>query len=136
MYALLLAATAASPQPGPTQRCRAADPAVTSVSSQLLKKRDGIDHYVITTTVTNLGASSQTPDITQRIELVRNGTVLAPQTFPALAAGVSYKLAFAVDRPATERNEPLVVTVRYVLETGDAQQNACNRANDELTKTL
>ncbi len=133
MFALLIAADVAAPTPAAT--CAAADPAVTSLTSQLFKKR-GNDHYVITATLTNLGAQSQTPDITQRVELVRDGTVSAPQTVPALGAGVAYKLAFAVDRAAGERAQPLTVTVRYVLTSGDPARNACNRSNDEITQTF
>jgi hypothetical protein len=125
-----------APSPLPSSPCSGADPAVTSLTSQLFKRRDGVDHYVITTTVTNVGPQSQTPDITQRIELVRDGAVLAPQSFPALGAGVAYKLAFAIDRPAAQRSQPLTVTVRYVLTSGDALFNACNRTNDAITKTL
>jgi hypothetical protein len=134
MFALPFAVAQASPSPATT--CTAADPAVTNLTSQLFKKRGGVDHYVITTTVTNVGPQSQTPDITQRVELLRDGVVLAPQTLPALGAGVAYKLAFAVDRPAAERSQPLTVTVRYVLSSGDAAFNACNRSNDEITKTF
>ncbi len=134
MFALLLAAAVTSPTPAPA--CTGADPAVTSLTVQLFKKTGGIDHYVISTTVTNHGPQSQTPDITQRVELVRAGVVLAPQSVPALGAGVDYKLAFAVDRPASERAQPLTVTLRYVLASGDAARNACNRSNDEITKTF
>jgi len=134
MFALLIAAADTAPTPAAT--CAAADPAVTNVVSQRFKRRDGDDHYVITATLTNLGARSQTPDITQRVELVRNGAVLAPQTVPALGAGVAYKIAFAVNRPAGERAQPLIVTVRYVLMSGDAAHNACDRSNDEITKTF
>ena len=96
MFALLLAANIASPTPAAA--CTAADPAVTNLTAKLFKRHDGVDHYVLTTTVTNIGPQSQTPDITQRVELLRDGVVLAPQTLPALGAGVAYKLAFAVDR--------------------------------------
>ena len=134
MLALLFAVIATSPTPAAA--CTAADPAVTNLTSQMFKKRGGVDHYVITTTVTNIGPQSQTPDITQHVELLRDGIVLAPQTLPALGAGVAYKLAFAVDRPASQRAQPLTVTVRYVLTSGDAVDNACNRSNDEITKTF
>lgn len=134
MFALLLTANAAAPTPAPA--CAAADPAVTNVTSQLLKKRGGIDHYVITATLSNIGTQNQTPDITQRVELLRKGIVFAPQTVPALGAGVDYKLAFAVDRAAGERAQPLTVTIRYVLVSGDAAKNACDRANDNVTKTF
>jgi hypothetical protein len=67
---------------------------------------------------------------------VRDGAVLAPQTVPALGAGVAYTLAFAVYRPTSGRSNPLTVTVRYVLASGAAARNACNQANDELTKTF
>jgi hypothetical protein len=134
MFALLIAAADAAPLPAAT--CAAADPAVTNVASQRFKRRDGDDHYVITATLTNLGAQSQTPDITQRVELVRNGEVLAPQTVPALGSGVAYKVAFAVNRSAGERAQPLTVTIRYVLTSGDAAHNACDRSNDEVTKTF
>jgi hypothetical protein len=133
MFVALLLADAA---PAPAATCATADPAVTSLTSQLIKHRGGLDHYVITTTVTNVGAQSQTPDVTQRVELLRNGAVLAPQTLPALGAGVSYKLAFAVDRSPDQRAQPLTVSVRYVLESGDAAHNACDRSNDEITKTF
>jgi len=131
---VLIAADVASPQPAAT--CAAADLAVTSLTSQLFKKHGGVDHYIITTTVTNIGKESQTADITQRVELVRNGAVLAPQSLPALGAGVAYTLAFAVDRPASERSQPLTVTLRYLLTSGDAARNACNRSNDEITKSF
>jgi hypothetical protein len=134
MFALLIAAAIVSPIPAAT--CAAADPAVTSVTSQLLKKRGANDHYVITATLANIGAQSQTPDITQRVELVLDGAVLAPQIVPALGRGVSYKVAFAVDRPAGQRAAPLTVTIRYVLASGDPAFNACNRSNDEITKTF
>jgi hypothetical protein len=117
--------------------CAAADPAITDLRSQLIKKRGEVDHYVITATLANVGGQSQTPDIQQRVELVRDGVVLAPQTVPALGQGVAYKVAFAVDRPAAQRSQPLTVTVRYVLVSGDAHQNdACNSGNDALTKTF
>jgi hypothetical protein len=134
MFAFFVAAVVATP--APSTPCTVADPAVTALTSQLFKKRGGTDHYVITTTVTNVGPLGQTPDITQRIELVRGGVVLAPQSLPALGAGVTYTLAFAVDRPASERSQPLTVTVRYELTSGDVERNACNRANDEITKTF
>jgi hypothetical protein len=134
MFALLIAAQVAGSVPA--AGCAGADPAVTSLTAQRFKKRGDVDHYVITTTLSNIGTKSQTPDITQRIELLRDGVVLAPQTVPALGQGVAYKLAFAVDRPAGERSQPLTVTVRYRLTTGDVAQNACNRSNDEITKTF
>jgi hypothetical protein len=134
MHALYLAAVVSSSPPA--EHCAAADPAMTDLTSQLIKRRGGIDHYVLTTTLTNVGPLSQTPDITQQVELLRNGVVLAPQTVPALGPGVAYKLAFAIDRPASERSQPLTVTVRYVLTSGDAALNACNRSNDEITKSF
>lgn len=131
---MLPVATDASPAPKPA--CAAADPAITYVGSQLIKKRGGVDHYVITTTVTNIGLEGQTPDITQRIELVRKGEVQAPQSLPALETGNAYKVAFAVDRPSSERSQPLTVTIRYVLTSGNAARNACDRGNDETTTTF
>ncbi len=136
LLAVLLVLADASPEPTASPACAGADPAITSISSELIKRRSAPDHYVITTTLTNVAAQNQTPDITQHVELVRDGSALAPQTVPALGAGVAYTLAFAVYRPSAERSKPLTVTVRYVLDSGDAVRNACNRANDELTKTF
>jgi hypothetical protein len=136
MLALLYAANDASPTPSPATACATADVAVTSLTSQLFKRRSGVDHYVITTVVTNIGKLSQTPDITQRVELLRDGAVLAPQSLPALGPGIAYTLAFAVDRPASERSKPLTVTLRYVLLAGDRDRNACDPNNDEITKTF
>jgi hypothetical protein len=132
LFPLLLAGIVASPAPA----CATADLSVSNLTSQVVRRRGGDDHYVITATITNIGRLSQTPDVTQRVELVRDGVVLAPQTVPALGAGVAYKLAFAVDRPASERSQPLTLTVRYVLASGDAARNACDRANDVITKTF
>jgi hypothetical protein len=129
---LLLAGLAASPEPD----CDGADPASTNVTSQLFKRHGGDDHFVITATITNVGRRSQTTDITQRVDLLRGGVVLAPQSVPALGAGVAYKLAFAVDRPSGQRSQPLTLTLRYVLSSGDSARNACNRSNDEITKTF
>jgi hypothetical protein len=135
MFVLLLAAADVASPPA-AKVCAAADPAVTSFTSELLKKRGGVDHYVLTMTITNVGGQSQTPDITQRVELLRDGVVLAPQSLPALAAGAAYTLAFAVDRPAADRSRPLTVTVRYELTSGDPARNACDRSNDALTKSF
>ena len=67
MLPVLLAHADATPAPTPSAACAAADPAITSVVSQLIKRRNGVDHYVITATLSNIGKSGQTPDITQRV---------------------------------------------------------------------
>ena len=106
LLAVLLVLADASPEPTASPACAGADPAITSISSELIKRRSAPDHYVITTTLTNVAAQNQTPDITQHVELVRDGSALAPQTVPALGAGVAYTLAFAVYRPSAERSKP------------------------------
>lgn len=135
MLAVFLAIAAASAVQ-PSAVCTGADPAITYVGAQLIKRSNAPDHYVIESTITNTGSHGQTPDIAQQVVLIRNGVAFAPQTVPALGAGIAYKLAFAVYRPIAQRSEPLTVTIRYVLTAGDRTLNACNRSNDELTKTF
>jgi hypothetical protein len=120
---------------GSAQKCRSADIAVTSLTVKLTKHKTG-DHYVITSNLQNVGGHTQQPNIVQRVELLRGGIVLVPQTLPPLDAGVTYPVSFALDRPVAERGNPLVLTVRYVAGAATSAVNNCSGANDSLTKTF
>ncbi|GAC1408205.1 MAG: hypothetical protein NVS3B7_20490 [Candidatus Elarobacter sp.] len=134
MFAVFALAAALEGSPAPA--CAAADPAVTDIRVKLIKKRKAPDHYIITATVTNVGEKPQELGVKQRVELVENGSAVAPQPLPALGAGVDYDVAFAIFRAAEKRKEALPVTVRYVFEKGDATRNNCSTANDALTKSF
>ncbi|MGB8267672.1 MAG: hypothetical protein WCE44_15210 [Candidatus Velthaea sp.] len=116
--------------------CRAADIAVTDLSAKVIKQHGKSDHYLITGNVKNVGHHTQAVGTTQRVELVRDGKVLAPEPIPALDADVSYIVSFSLDRPVSERGKPLVLTLRYVLDDKSAPKNDCSNANDSLTKTF
>jgi hypothetical protein len=138
MIAVLLAvlfAAAASPAPAASP-CAGADPAVADMSMKLVKKHGGDDHYIITAGITNRGERAQEPGIVQHVALVRDGKMLAPQVVPALGPGVRYVVAFAIDRPSSQRKEPLEVMVRYTLDKGDEALNNCNHTGDSLTKVF
>jgi hypothetical protein len=133
ILALLAVLLSASPAPA---TCAGSDPEVTDLSMKLVKRRNFDDHYVLTAGITNVGAQTQEPGIVQHVALVRDGKVLAPQSVPALGAGVRYIVAFAIDRPASQRKEPLEVMVRYVLDKGDVARNNCRNTSDSLTKVF
>ncbi len=88
-----------------TPGCPAADIAVTSLGVKVTKHSTS-DHYVITGNVQNVGHHAQQPSVQQRVELLRDGKVLVPQTLPPLDADVVYPVSFSLDRPATERGTP------------------------------
>jgi hypothetical protein len=129
----LFAAAALAVTPVPP--CAAADPAVSDIAVKLVKKRTP-DHYVITAKITNVGALAQVPGIVQHAELVQDGKALLQQDVPALGAGITYVLGFAIDRAPALRKTPLPVTVRFVLTRGDAARNNCNTTDDILTKSF
>lgn len=128
---LLAAAPAVSSVPG----CASADPAVTDVKTKLVKKR-GADHYVVSAIVANIGRLAQEPGLSQRVELLREKTVLAPQPIPSLGARVNYLVAFSFDRPSADRKKPMPLSVRYVLARGGSARNNCSTTNDTLAKTF
>src|SRR6185312_6516730 len=130
---VLFAAAALAATPAPP--CAAADPAVSSIAVKLVKKRTP-DHYVITAKITNAGAQAQVPGIVQHAELVQDAKVVSKQDVPALGAGITYVLGFAVDRAPVLRKTPLPLTVRFVLTKGDAARNNCSTTDDILTKTF
>jgi hypothetical protein len=115
--------------------CPAADIAVTSLSVKVTK-HSASDHYVVTGNVQNVGHHTQSPSVQQRVELLRDGNVLVPQTLPPLDADVVFPVSFSLDRPATERGKPLVLTLRYVPVGKPSPAQDCSHANDSLTKTF
>jgi len=115
--------------------CPAADIAVTSLTVKVLKHKTS-DHYVVTGNVQNVGHHTQAANFQQRVELLRDGKVLLPQPLPPLDADVVYPVSFALDRPASERGTPLVLTLRYVPSAKTARAEDCSNANDALTKTF
>jgi hypothetical protein len=121
---------------GPSCAATAADITISEMRFKVVRHRQSPDHYIITGVVKNAGGLPQMPGIAQRVGLVRNGQILALQTVPALAAGVEYTVAFAVDRPRAERGTPFPVTLRYVFERGDRARNDCSGMNNALTETF
>lgn len=134
MPALLLAAVLAAASPAPSP-CPGADIAVTDLKMSVVKG-PAEDRVLITADLTNVGQQAQRPNIQQRAELLRDGRVLARQPLPALAAGVTYPLQFRIFRSSSARKDPLMVLVRYVPLSGDADAPSCPRANDSLQKTF
>jgi len=121
----------------PAPSCRAADIAVTSLTVKVLKHRGKPDHYVVSGNVQNVGHHTQQAGIDQRVELLRDGKLLAPQSLPALDADVVYPVSFSLDRPIAERGQPLQLTLRYVLaQKASSPAENCSGANDSLTKTF
>jgi hypothetical protein len=135
MIALLLAAAVgASPAP-----CRGADISVTALHLKVIKgstssKNATADRLLITGDFTNIGDLAQEPHTPQHAELLRDGSVVAKQPLPALAAGVTYPLQFRIFRDTSQRTDPIEVLVRYVLDDRTSHRNNCLAANDSLQK--
>jgi hypothetical protein len=119
----------------PAPSCPAADIAITSLSVKVTK-RGPSDHYVVTGNVQNVGHYTQHPNVQQRVELLRDNKLLVPQTLPPLDADVVYPVSFSLDRPASERGTPLVLTLRYVSVGKASPAQDCSHDNDSLTKTF
>ena len=138
MIAAVLAGVLALASPDPT--CPGPDISVTGMRINVVKgsaKTNTRDRFLITADLTNIGMAPQMPHVAQHAELVRDGTMVASQTLPALASGVTYPLQFRVFRDPAQRKEPLEVLVRYVLDD-KAKTGAmnCSSANDSLQKTF
>jgi hypothetical protein len=122
----------------PQASCSGPDISVTDLRINLVKGSDKTnvpDRFLITADLTNIGTASQVPRVAQHAELVRDGAVVATQSLPALAGGVTYPLQFRIFRDAKQRKDPLEVLVRYVLDekTKTVQMN-CDGTNDSLQK--
>ena len=138
MIAAVLAGVLAVASPLPP--CPGADISVSSLQIKVIKgsaKTATADRLLITGVFTNVGAQAQLPHVTQHAELLRDGSVVAKQPLPPLAAGVSYPLQFRIFRDTSHRTDPIEVLVRYVLDDKRlAQRNDCATTNDSLTKTF
>ena len=140
MIAVFLAGILAMASPAPAPACPGPDISVTDLQIKVIKgsvKAATADRLLITGTFTNIGAQPQQAHIAQHAELLRDGSVVAQQPLPALAAGVAYPLQFRIFRATTQRTDPVEVLVRYVLdEKNKAQRNNCSATNDSLQKTF
>jgi hypothetical protein len=135
MIAAVLAGALALASPEPP--CNGPDISVTGLRINIVKpaKSDPRERILITADLTNVGDQPQSSRVAQHAELVRDGTVVATQTFPALASGVTYPLQFRIFRDASQRKDPLEVLVRYVLDDKSRSGQAnCSSANDSLQK--
>ena len=66
-----------------------------------------------------------------------DGAVVATQKLPALGASVVYPLQFRIFRATTQRTDPVMVLVRYVLDDKRRTlRNNCSGINDSLQKTF
>ena len=136
MIAVLLAGALALVTPDPA--CTGADISVTDLRITMVKgspKTNTPDRYLITADMTNVGMMPQQAHVPQHAELVRDGSVTATQTLPALASGVTYPMQFRVFRDSAQRKDPLEVLVRYVLDDKNrSTTNNCSSANDSMQK--
>jgi hypothetical protein len=136
MIAAVIAGVLALASPDPS--CSGPDISVTALRINVVKgstKTSTPDRFLITADLSNIGMMAQLPRVQQHAELVRDGAVVATQSLPALASGVTYPLQFRVFRDAAQRKDPLEVLVRYVLDdkSKTAQMN-CSGTNDSLQK--
>jgi hypothetical protein len=140
MIAVFLAGVLALATPAPATACTGSDISVTDLQIKVIKgsaKAATDDRLLITGTFTNVGDQSQQPHLAQHAELLRDGNVVATQPLPALAAGVAYPLQFRIFRATTERTDPIMVLVRYVLDDKrHPTRNNCTQVNDSLQKTF
>jgi hypothetical protein len=136
MIAVVIAGLVALATPDPT--CSGPDISVTDLRIKVVKgsaKTATPDRALITADLTNVGMAPQEAHVAQHAELIRNGSVVATQPLPALASGVTYPLQFRVFRDPSQRQDPLEVLVRYVLDDkGKAPVMNCSSANDSLQK--
>ena len=136
MIAVALAGVLALASPEPV--CVGPDISVTALRIHVVKgsvKTSTPDRFLITADLTNIGTSPQAPRVAQHAELVRDGAVVATQSLPSLAGGVTYPLQFRVFRDAGARKDPLEVLVRYVLDDKvKMPEMNCSGANDSMQK--
>jgi hypothetical protein len=139
MIAVFLAGVLAMASPSPAP-CPGSDISVTDLQIKVVKgsvRTATADRLLITGVFSNIGSESQQPHTAQHAELLRDGNVVAEQQLPALAAGVSYPLQFRIFRDTSQRTDPVMVLVRYVLDDKqNASRNNCSRSNDSLQKTF
>jgi hypothetical protein len=136
MIAFVVAVLLGTATPDATA-CHAADISVTDLRIKVIKASGAVtaDRLLITGDFSNVGDLDQEPHLMQHAELLRNGVVIAAQTLPALAAGVTYPLQFRIFRETTQRTDPIQVLVRYVLDDRRApSRNNCLVVNDSLQK--
>ncbi|MGA2392109.1 MAG: hypothetical protein ABSH03_02010 [Candidatus Lustribacter sp.] len=140
MIAAFLAGMLAFASSGPGPLCPGADISVTDLQIKVIKgspRTATADRLLITGVFANVGNLAQQPRVAQHAELVRDGSVVAKQPLPALAAGVAYPLQFRIFRDTSQRTDPIEVLVRYVLDDKNrAPRNNCSATNDSLTKTF
>jgi hypothetical protein len=139
MIGVLLAGILALATPTP-EPCPGSDISVTDLQIKVIKgsaKTATADRLLITGTFTNVGMEPQQPNLAQHTELLRDGVVVATQPLPALGAGVAYPLQYRIFRATTQRTDPVMVLVRYVLDDKrHALRNNCSGVNDSLQKTF
>ena len=120
-------------QPSPT--CSGADIAVQNVRRLRSRGKDSdADRVVIEADLVNVGGTAQDAKVAQRVELLKDGRVVAVEHVRPLRSGERYPVALRFFSPSDERGSVLHVIVRYVPEDGRAEN--CNLGNNSVEKTF
>jgi len=119
----------------PASTCNGPDISITQIKYAVVRGNANVpDRIVLTADVVNVGAQPQVAGVTQHVELLRDGRVLALERVRPLRVGERYPVALRLFRPHAQRKEPLEVVVRYVADDHRARGENCNTANDSLQK--
>jgi hypothetical protein len=119
----------------PAVACTGPDIAITQVKYAIVRGTQTIpDRIVLTADVVNVGTQSQSAGVTQHVELLHDGMVLASERFRPLRVGERYPVALRLFRTHEQRKDPLEVVVRYVPDDRHARGENCNPSNDSVQK--
>jgi hypothetical protein len=128
---LMIAQAMASPAPS----CLGPDINIAIVRYAVIKGSATIpDRVEVYANVSNVSDVSQTPGLTQHVELLREGRKIVSEPVRALRAREKYLVALRLFRNPAERKAPLDVVVRYVPDDRHARNENCNTTNDSLQK--
>jgi hypothetical protein len=125
---LAVAALALAPIAAGAQACTGPDLALTSLRVQSVAKGQYLNSYQIAGIVTNLGASAQSGDVLQFVDINQYGHRLDDRGVPPLGPGQSYTVTYVWKRAvdAGDWTTPLSFHIRPV--TPSASQ--CSSGKD------
>jgi len=116
--------------------CHGADPAVRAVQTGM-SADGGINHYMISISVTNRGHKKQASNVLQFVDIFENDIKRDTRSIPPLAPGQAFKTTYVYNRSADAGAGTTTLMLRLKMRQPISPGVAnCSTANDNATVTF
>jgi hypothetical protein len=116
--------------PANAAACIGPDPAIVSVAVKGMQSSGGLNHYILSGKVVNLGSTAQAANTLQFADIYKGSTKLDSRGIPPLKAGQSYAFEYISARSAQAGAQTTSLGFRMdVRQPPNTGSQSCNTSN-------